>query len=72
VTVAKAVRALAIARTTLQWPQEWRVAMQEAHRMISQLDEFKTRQRALWDSGEYSALSPFIADVGERGWTAPE
>jgi hypothetical protein len=46
--------------------------MQEAHRMISQLDEFKTRQRALWDSGEYSALSPFIADVGERGWTAPE
>ena len=30
-----------------------------------QLDEFKTRQRAVWDSGEYSALSPCIADVGE-------
>jgi SAM-dependent methyltransferase len=34
--------------------------------MILQLDEFKTRQRAIWDAGEYSALSPFIADVGER------
>jgi SAM-dependent methyltransferase len=30
-----------------------------------QLDEFKTRQRAVWDTGEYSALSPYIADVGE-------
>jgi ubiquinone/menaquinone biosynthesis C-methylase UbiE len=34
--------------------------------MVLQLDEFKTRQRALWDAGEYSALSPLIADVGER------
>lgn len=40
--------------------------MQKAHRMSLQLDEFKTTQRALWDTGEYSALSPFIADVGER------
>ena len=31
---------------------------------VLQLDEFKTRQRAVWDAGEYSALSPFIADVG--------
>jgi hypothetical protein len=31
----------------------------------SQLDEFKTRQRALWAAGEYEALSPFITDVGE-------
>jgi SAM-dependent methyltransferase len=30
-----------------------------------QLDEFKARQRAVWDSGEYSTLSPFIAEVGE-------
>jgi ubiquinone/menaquinone biosynthesis C-methylase UbiE len=34
--------------------------------MVLQLDEFKTRQRAVWDAGEYSALSPLIADVGER------
>lgn len=34
--------------------------------MSLQLDEFKTRQRAVWDAGEYSTLSPFIADVGER------
>jgi SAM-dependent methyltransferase len=34
--------------------------------MVIQLDEFKTRQRAIWDAGEYSALSPLIADVGER------
>jgi SAM-dependent methyltransferase len=33
--------------------------------MPIQLDEFKTRQRAMWDSGDYSGLSPFIADVGE-------
>lgn len=32
---------------------------------LLQLDEFKTRQRAVWDAGEYSALSPFIAEVGE-------
>jgi SAM-dependent methyltransferase len=32
---------------------------------VLQLDEFKTRQRALWDAGEYSSLSPFIAEVGE-------
>ena len=30
-----------------------------------QLDEFKTRQRAVWDAGEYSALSAYITDVGE-------
>jgi SAM-dependent methyltransferase len=30
-----------------------------------QLDEFKTRQRALWDAGDYAQLSPYIADVGE-------
>jgi SAM-dependent methyltransferase len=29
------------------------------------LDEFKSRQRAVWDAGEYSALSSYIADVGE-------
>lgn len=30
-----------------------------------QLDEFKTRQRATWESGDYSACSPCIAEVGE-------
>ena len=30
-----------------------------------QLDEFKTVQRRIWTSGEYSDLSPYIADVGE-------
>ena len=34
--------------------------------MPVQLDEFKTSQRAVWEAGEYSALSPYIADVGER------
>lgn len=29
------------------------------------LDEFKTRQRAVWEAGEYSDLSVHIADVGE-------
>jgi ubiquinone/menaquinone biosynthesis C-methylase UbiE len=33
--------------------------------MASQLDEFKTRQRAVWDAGDYSILSPYIADIGE-------
>jgi ubiquinone/menaquinone biosynthesis C-methylase UbiE len=33
--------------------------------MTVQLDEFKTRQRAVWTAGEYSELSPYIADVGE-------
>ena len=33
--------------------------------MPVQLDEFKTRQRAVWDAGNYHELSPFIADVGE-------
>ena len=32
---------------------------------VLQLDEFKTRQRAVWESGKYSTLSPFIAEVGE-------
>jgi SAM-dependent methyltransferase len=30
-----------------------------------QLDEFKTRQRATWESGDYGACSPCIAEVGE-------
>ena len=30
-----------------------------------QLDEFKDKQRAAWGAGEYSALSQYIADVGE-------
>lgn len=30
-----------------------------------QLDEFKTIQRTIWNNGEYSDLSPYIADVGE-------
>lgn len=34
--------------------------------MALPLDEFKTKQRALWDTGEYSELSPYISDVGER------
>jgi hypothetical protein len=41
-----------------------------------QLDEFKTRQRAVWDAGEYSALTQYIAEVGElvvaRAGIAPE
>jgi ubiquinone/menaquinone biosynthesis C-methylase UbiE len=32
---------------------------------VRQLDEFKTRQRATWESGDYSACSPYIAEVGE-------
>jgi SAM-dependent methyltransferase len=34
--------------------------------MFLQLDELKTKQRSVWDAGEYSALSPLIGDVGER------
>lgn len=33
--------------------------------MTVQLDEFKSRQRALWDAGAYHELSPLIAEVGE-------
>jgi ubiquinone/menaquinone biosynthesis C-methylase UbiE len=33
--------------------------------MSLQLDEFKTRQRAVWDAGEYAMLSSYIAEVGE-------
>jgi len=33
--------------------------------MLLQLDEFKTRQRAVWTAGEYQNLSPYIAEVGE-------
>ena len=33
--------------------------------MPIQLDAFKTRQRALWDAGDYGALGPYIAEVGE-------
>src|SRR5687768_18425393 len=29
------------------------------------LDEFKTRQRAVWEAGAYEDLSTHIADVGE-------
>jgi ubiquinone/menaquinone biosynthesis C-methylase UbiE len=32
---------------------------------VLQLDEFKTRQRATWEAGDYSACSPYIAEVGE-------
>jgi hypothetical protein len=32
---------------------------------VLQLDEYKTRQRATWEDGDYSACSPYIADVGE-------
>jgi ubiquinone/menaquinone biosynthesis C-methylase UbiE len=32
---------------------------------LLQLDEFKSRQRATWESGDYSACSPYIAEVGE-------
>lgn len=30
------------------------------------IDEFKTRQGAVWGAGSYETLSPYIADVGER------
>ncbi len=33
--------------------------------MTIQLDEFKTRQRAVWEAGDYATLSEHIADVGE-------
>jgi SAM-dependent methyltransferase len=33
--------------------------------MTVQLDEFKTRQRAMWEGGDYAPLSERIADVGE-------
>ena len=29
------------------------------------LDEFKTRQRATWEGGDYGACAPYIAEVGE-------
>jgi ubiquinone/menaquinone biosynthesis C-methylase UbiE len=32
---------------------------------ILQLDELKARQRASWEAGDYSACSPYIAEVGE-------
>lgn len=32
---------------------------------VLQLDEYKARQRAAWQSGDYSACSPYIAEVGE-------
>jgi SAM-dependent methyltransferase len=34
--------------------------------MAAQMEEFKVRQRALWDAGDYATLSEHIADVGER------
>ena len=33
--------------------------------MAVQLDEFKTRQRATWEAGDYATLAHRIADVGE-------
>ncbi len=33
--------------------------------MTVQLDDFKTRQRAVWDAGDYASLSGYIADLGE-------
>jgi 2-polyprenyl-3-methyl-5-hydroxy-6-metoxy-1,4-benzoquinol methylase len=33
--------------------------------MAVELDEFTARQRAVWDAGDYAALSPYIADIGE-------
>jgi ubiquinone/menaquinone biosynthesis C-methylase UbiE len=33
--------------------------------MTVQLDEFKSRQRATWDAGDYATLSERIEDVGE-------
>ena len=33
--------------------------------MTPPLDEFKARQRAVWDAGDYCSLSPHIADVGQ-------
>jgi SAM-dependent methyltransferase len=32
---------------------------------VVQLDEFKTKQRATWEAGDYSACAPYIAEVGE-------
>ena len=32
---------------------------------VVQLDEFKTQQRAVWEAGDYSTCSPYIAEVGE-------
>ena len=34
--------------------------------MTVQLDEFKTRQRAMWASGDYATLSEHIKDMGMR------
>jgi SAM-dependent methyltransferase len=33
--------------------------------MAGQLDEFKTRQRAIWGAGDFGTISKHIADVGE-------
>lgn len=33
--------------------------------MTMRLDEFKARQRATWDAGDYATLSERIADIGE-------
>ena len=34
--------------------------------MAVQLEEFKDRQRAIWDAGDYATVSVHIQDVGER------
>lgn len=40
--------------------------------MTVDLDEFRSRQREVWGAGDYSALSPYIADVGELVATRAE
>lgn len=32
---------------------------------VLELDEYKSRQRSVWEAGDYGALSGYIADVGE-------
>lgn len=34
--------------------------------MAVEFDEFKTRQREVWNAGDYATLSELIADIGER------
>src|SRR5918996_3078861 len=34
--------------------------------MAVQLEEFKDRQRAIWDAGDYATVSVHVEDVGER------
>jgi cyclopropane fatty-acyl-phospholipid synthase-like methyltransferase len=34
--------------------------------MAVQLDDFKTRQRAMWAAGDYATLSEHVTDIGVR------